>query len=510
VHQHDHSPHDNIDVRLQNRMSFHHSRVTIFFIPVILVGSFIFGTWVLKYPAQYLWAVPFIILSSMALLAAACLSCLLAFNLHFVCKPLAHLLLDLFETCIDIRLKWYRRDYLEAGTNHVSYLQDGKVQAVPIIQERHVHQHKELPPAPDALPPEQPIPEFVRYEDIQGRIPPGHTLLGIGAGGKLETRPFSVLDTMWVCGGSKVGKTNTLSIKVEEGHQVGRKLMVCDPHKTKSDSLYHAIKSYEQDFLLPVAHTREEIQQAILIFKQEAERRIAGGHYSEGWTLIVDEVGALTGAFGLRTEEQTDMYHLLAPVARMCGEQLRGYDMSGWFISQSPIGLSWLNACMTIIVHKLLKENQQKLATNNNSAIMAGMANWPRGRVFVYGLDLQGEYLLQQPLFTPARQPVMEPLQPNPYHFQHTSATLPHHGQPASKLNNGRMPEANGEASGSTKQNEVENNESTVKLLRAIGKRLLNGEDRADIVKRFGLPYGRATQELNAAVELIAESERCS
>jgi hypothetical protein len=410
------------------------------------------------------------------------------------------LLLEAFDTLMDIRLKWHRRNYLDATPTAVTYLVDGNVTATPIVQERHVHQHKEVPPVPESLQLEPAIPEFVRYEDVQHRIPYGHTLLGIGAGGKLETRPFSVLDTLWVCGGSKVGKTNTMSIKVEEGHQVGRKLIVCDPHKTKSDSLYNAIKGYEQDFLRRVASTREEMTQALLTFKAEAERRIAGGSSIDGWTLIVDEVGALTGAFGMRSEEQWEMYRLLAPVARMCGEQLRGYNMSGWFISQSPVGLSWLNASMTVIVHKLLKENQQKLAPNHNSAIMAGMASWPRGRVFVYGLDLQGEYLLQQPLFTPrSLLQDREPLQPN------LSSGLPYSFPTASNLSNGRRPEANGEAPGSDLGNPEAVDEATVKILREIGKRLQKGETPAEIVKRFGLPYGRATQELRSVVDFLAE-----
>jgi hypothetical protein len=287
---------------------------------------------------------------------------------------------------------------------------------------------------------------------------------------------------------------------------------VCDPHKTKSDSLYHAIRGYEQDFLLPVAHRREEIMQAIQTFKAEAERRIAGGQYSDGWTLIIDEVGALTGARGMRSEEQLEMYHLIAPVARMCGEQLRGYDMSGWFISQSPIGLSWLNSCMTVIVHKLLKENQQKLATNNNTAIMDGMASWPRGRVLVYGLDLQGEYLLQQPLFTPTKSiPEMEPLFPNPSIGKRAEANGEAAGSPfepleASKLSNGRRVEVNGEAAGSTFEPSEVVDETTVKILREIGKRLQNGETPPEIVKCFGLPYGRATQELRSVVDFLAET----
>lgn len=71
------------------------------------------------------------------------------------------------------------------------------------------------------------------------------------------------------------------------------------------------------------------------------------------------------------------------------------------FISQNAVGLAWLRAfAMTIIVHKLLMENERKVATNNNMAIVHNMDTWPRGRVLVYGLDIpEGQLLLQQPVF---------------------------------------------------------------------------------------------------------------
>ena len=422
------APHDNVDVKLQNRMTFNHSHITIIFAPIIVFGFIVFGSWIIFFPHAYLAVVPWIIGSVLIIGGLAVVSALVAFGVHFIARPVVHLIQDARHSFTDARIKWHRRDYLESGPNHAAYLEDRKVVVKPVIQERHNHIHK--PELPAAEEPKQiegpPLPEYVRYEDVRYNVPHGHTLLGCQAGGRVVTKPFKVLDTMWIVGGSKTGKTNDIVIKVEEGHNVGRRLLVVDPHKTKSDSLYNAIRGYERDFLQPVAHTHEEIKQTLTAFKDEAIRRIAGGSYRDGWTLIVDEVGALTGAPGLRDEEQTEMYRLIAPIAKMCGEQLRGYDMSGWFISQSPIGLAWLaNSAMTVFVHKMIKENQQKLATNSNTAVMDDMTNWPRGRVFCYGLDIQGEYLLQQPVITArvvdAAPPTLPNLAPNPFTQNHHS-----------------------------------------------------------------------------------------
>lgn len=51
-------------------------------------------------------------------------------------------------------------------------------------------------------------------------------------------------------------------------------------------------------------------------------------------------------------------------------------------------------------------------------------------------------------------------------------------------------------------------NLSTIRALREIGKRIKSGEDKAKIVKSFGLPYGRATQEMSAVVDLVEEQIR--
>ena len=268
---------------------------------------------------------------------------------------------------------------------HITHARDTRVSEVP----------NELLELPEA----KTLPDKVFYEQVVNDVPQGHTLLGVGTEG-VETREFPVLDTCWICGGSKTGKTNTVALKVEEAYNQGHWFIVIDPHKFKADSLYNSIKGYSQRFLLPVAQTHEEIMYALTYFLNEAKKRRDGGACEIDIDLIVDEVGSLTGDKG-KTEEQQELYRLLYNIARMCGQELRGFGMHGMFISQNAIGLAWLRSfAMTIIVHKLLMENERKVATNNNMSIVRDMDNWPRGRVLVYGLDIpEGQLLLQMALF---------------------------------------------------------------------------------------------------------------
>lgn len=355
----------NTHLKANARITFNGPNIIIS-VPIIIVGGVFLVVWFVHYPNQAIGSTPWIIYTVLGLAGFAAAMAVAGFAVRF----LGGGIMNLYADFVDIKIKLHRN--------------------APQPQE-----------VESELIEEDPIPAYVEYSAIRDQIPRGHTLLGVGPAGRLETRPFSVLDTMLILGGSKTGKTNTITIKTEEGHQAGRRLLICDPHLYKQDSLYNAVRTYERDFILPVASTQSQIIAAVAAFNEEAYRRISGGSYIDGWTIIIDEINGLCGSPSLRDADQTEMYKLLAPLARLAGQRLRGFDMSAWFIAQSPIGLPWLmDAAMTIIVHKLLKENQQKIATNSNREIMRSMSDWPRGRVFVYGLDIIGEWTLQQPLYS--------------------------------------------------------------------------------------------------------------
>jgi hypothetical protein len=251
------------------------------------------------------------------------------------------------------------------------------------------------------------LPALVRYDDIRAQVPRGHTLLGIGTNG-LETRKFSVLSTCWIVGGSKTGKTNTVALKVEEAYNLGCYFFVIDPHRYKEDSLYNSIRAYRSRFLKPgVATTPEEIRDVLKAFLTEAQARLNGTSKNRTpITLLMDEVGHVCDIVGLEGEEleiAQEIVALLKKISRMCGQELRGFNMFGWFISQTATGLAWLRKnAMTVIAHKVLMMSERKLACNEDMQIARSMDTWPVGRIMVYGLDFpDGSMILQQPVVTP-------------------------------------------------------------------------------------------------------------
>lgn len=240
------------------------------------------------------------------------------------------------------------------------------------------------------------LPTSVRYEDVQEQIPAGHSLLGVSAT-TVETCEFGQLMTMWICGGSSTGKSNTVGIKIEEAIINGRNLgIVCiDYHARKPDSLYNKIKVYEDRFLLPVAYTEEQALHALQFFLAEFMRRRDIGAGETDMLLVVDEVPAV-----LESEDE-EIAKLLKKIARICGRESRGFGMFGWFISQNAVGLAWLrNVVLTVIAHKMNMLNEAELACNQHKDIARDMENWPRGRVIVYGLSFVGVKVLQMPLLT--------------------------------------------------------------------------------------------------------------
>lgn len=398
------SPHDNIDVRVNNKITIYGNVTLIGSISVASVGFLFLGIWITQHWPDAIMLSSILVYGFVSLLGLSALGLVAALWVKVVIQPAA----GAYQRVVEARGQDIRNKLVHTQDNGVVLVTEtGNLEVIPLvtIEQRDIFHHKPaLPPAPEQEEHETKVqlPEYVSYDEIRSYVPPGHTLLGVGADDTIESRPFTVLDTLWIVGGSKTGKTNTAALKVEEGYSAGRIFIVVDPHQGKDDCLSFAIAGYADAFLCPVAKTREQIIEALSLFKQEADRRLAGGSWQEEWTLIIDEVGALTGRPGARTREQEEMYNLISPLAYQCGWQLRGFGMSGWFISQTAIGLAWLREiAMTVIVHKLIQENQQKAATNSNREIMRDMSNWPRGRVFIYGLDIQGELLLQQPYFTP-------------------------------------------------------------------------------------------------------------
>jgi hypothetical protein len=261
---------------------------------------------------------------------------------------------------------------------------------------------EEEPSAAPGQPGPAQLPTYVRYEEIRPQIPHGRALVGVSGRG-VETKEDSVRALVWIVGGSGTGKTNTVCIRVDDDDRRGHRFLVIDPHLFKKDSLYHAIKGFSSRFLLPVAMEPEEVLAVLNAFLQEFERRKAGGSWSYPVTIIVDEVGSLVLDIDKDNPVEANVVARLKEVARVCGQEARGFDMGGIFISQDAAGLAWLRKrALMVLAHQVTMWSERLLVCNQNTAIARDMDTWPVGRTLAYGIAFpEGQLVVQQPVFQP-------------------------------------------------------------------------------------------------------------
>jgi hypothetical protein len=261
---------------------------------------------------------------------------------------------------------------------------------------------EEEQPAASGQPAPGPLPTYVRYEEIRPQIPHGRALVGVSGRG-IETKEDTVRALVWIVGGSGTGKTNTVCIRVDDDDRRGHRFLVIDPHLFKKDSLYHAIKGYSSRFLLPVAMESEDVLAVLNAFLQEFERRKAGGSWTYPVTIIVDEVGSLVLDIDKDNPVEANVVARLKEVARVCGQEARGFDMSGIFISQDAAGLAWLRKrALMVLAHQVTMWSERLLVCNQNTVIARDMDTWPVGRTLAYGIAFpEGQLVVQQPVFQP-------------------------------------------------------------------------------------------------------------
>jgi hypothetical protein len=249
--------------------------------------------------------------------------------------------------------------------------------------------------------PQASLPTLVRYADIKHQIPEGHNVVGIADTGLITKEDRHIGACVWIIGGSGSGKTSTTSLRLEERSACGHQFYGVDPHWFKDDSLTNAVVGFSDRFLLPMARDTRETKVVLETFLKEFQNRKAGKVEKpfQKITLVVDEVGSLNDP---QSEEEEEVLKLLKTITRVCGQEARNFNLGGIFISQQATGLYWIgNVALLIIVHKLLKENQQKLATQtDDKELFASMRVWPRGRSYVLGMGLEegeGCLVMQQP-----------------------------------------------------------------------------------------------------------------
>lgn len=298
---------------------------------------------------------------------------------------------------------------MEAAPHEMSYLalpsqnRSRQQHLPPPRYEEHYYEEERMN---EVLIEEGQIPLQVLYEEISHLLRKGEFPLGVGVNG-LEVCTFEQLMTMWICGGSDTGKSNTVAGFVDHAIKNGRniKLVVIDPHANKPDSLYKRIQCYSAFFKFRVAVTPQEIEAALRWFKQEFNRRKQDGiNGEEDILLIVDEVQSLADTTLIDEGDDAETLKYICKtikgLAKVCGNESRGFGMFGWFISQNATGVAWLRKVVnTVVSHKMNMMSERRVACNENEKIARSMNNWPkRGRVVIYGNGLELK-VLQMPLF---------------------------------------------------------------------------------------------------------------
>jgi hypothetical protein len=246
------------------------------------------------------------------------------------------------------------------------------------------------------------IPTLVRYEDIRGQILPGQALVGVSARG-VETKDGSVRACLWIVGGSGSGKSNTLALRVNDLAALRHQFLGIDPHAFKEDSMTNSVRGYASRFLLPIAQRLEDINDVLDTFLGEfSRRRDEGAPRDQPITILIDEVGSMVSDIDKNDELEQAVARKLKETARICGQEARGFNMGGIFISQDAAGLAWLRKrALMILAHQVTMWSERLLVCNNDAKIARAMDTWPKGRTLAYGIAFeQGAMVVQQPLFT--------------------------------------------------------------------------------------------------------------
>jgi hypothetical protein len=247
------------------------------------------------------------------------------------------------------------------------------------------------------------IPGIVRYDDIRHQITEGLSLLGIHPeNGNLELIEPRLYKIALFLGATDTGKTNTVYGKTEDMvTRFGANLLVADPHAHKKDSLtrklaplYYALYRDQHGRVVPPAVTAKQIAHVLQTFLDEFQARLGGADTSVPVLLVADEIPNM-----LRNE-------VLAPLIRTlvqtCGDEIRGFNMLFFGISQRAAGVKFLrDAAQTIIVHGMLQESEAMLAVNNDKPLAKLVQQHARhkGRTVAYGYEFDA-MVLQQALHT--------------------------------------------------------------------------------------------------------------
>ncbi len=357
-----------------------------------------------------------------------------------------------------------------------------------------------------------------------------------------------------VAGKGRSGKTRRVIAMIAQALINGARVIVCDPHFTKLDSLARSLEPLEK--YLTIARGEKEIVQVASEFLSEMEARVDDPNRPcLPWLIVFDEWSREMDEGNQKMPEGGR--DILVDVAKNCSSQYAGYlgyccIIGQFWTNEHAGGTDIRRSLQSAFIHQLsgeyaafffrarkwqnraeeLKKRECIYRDTDNQVseiLTIGVPDDTAQRVAVYLASLGYQEIAapaqaSAPTLPPA--PYYQQLQERPGREQiYLPAPAPTYpGEPedmpplypasngstevferemvtsAPEVVYGSAPEV------SRKRGEVDA-EAQTEALRAIAKRLRKGETPNDIRKSLGITGGRAMQEVNEALRILGEQD---
>jgi hypothetical protein len=348
--------------------------------------------------------------------------------------------------------------------------------------------------------------------------------------------------TMFLGGASKSGKSTLMAHLSAQEAIMNALFYVIDPHlKHPERSIAAKIAPLAHAFILPPAMTDGEVKAVLAHAEVEALARQEGREtpYSgRPIVFIVDEVLSLFA----RAQKNPDdkeiqaLYRDLTVFMRALGTEYNKFALNGIFASQyvtkdafklpGNVNVDFRDGCQNQTLLRLPANQAQAMRLLDRAELRGvrqlgpghgymgfydgSIIRMAAGNVDPADMQMAGSMVKAAPgnktQFAVGGIESGQPeAQKSPQFYAFQTEKLPRF-QPTSQSQTEDAREVAQEAGGSNgSENSTITDLSVVKGLREIGKRLKEGETATEIVKSFGLSYGRATQELKATVEFVEQ-----
>jgi hypothetical protein len=322
------------------------------------------------------------------------------------------------------------------------------------------------------------LPAAPPFSQVAEQVGPGHLFLGQGSAGPIWGDITSLLSTV-IAGRPGTGKSTNLRSVCGQLLIIGGQPVLFDPHGSILDQLGSSFDCAESP--------REIAEYAHILDKSLNQRlveRRAGKRDFKPLLLLADEMPNIH-------ETSPDALPVIKRIISEGRKVAMFALIAGVGVPASLFGGTFIRDSMA---------SRYVFNTSPQQARLAGLEN-ETAKTMMAVLENAGPG--KAVLATSNRSPEIVAI---PYTSTHDIKRLVASAPtsaPSADATSGSTVEAGREARGS--ETEHLTDVRSIDALRAIGKRLQNGEDAAEIVKSFGLPYGRATQQLRATVDMAAD-----